>query len=99
MDNEFNMEDIDNMEEIELLLTLEDIFREFNNFIAIFFVILTVILESHLVRDRTPRLQTNPLRQQIDYLNRLVSQSDVICVDQLRVDRHCFMCLCHLLTV
>ena len=83
MGNEVNMDDIESTEEIEILLTLEDILQEFDNFIAILFVILTVILETHLASDNAPQRQPNPLQQQIDYLNRLARRSDVVCVDQL----------------
>ena len=55
MANEVSIEDIDStFEEIEVMLTLEDIMQEFTNFIAIAFVIITVIVERHLVRDQAP---------------------------------------------
>ena len=47
MANEVNMEYIDSTtEEIEVLLTLENNMREFTNFIATAFVIITIILET-----------------------------------------------------
>ncbi|KAI8551067.1 hypothetical protein RHMOL_Rhmol06G0156400 [Rhododendron molle] len=47
-----------------------------------------------------PHLRANPNyhQHQIDALNRLVHQSDKTCHAQLRVNRHTFMTLCHLLT-
>ncbi|GFY88814.1 ribosomal protein PSRP-3/Ycf65 [Actinidia rufa] len=39
----------------------------------------------------------NVYQQQIDSLNRLVRSDDTTCHDQLRVNRHTFMRLCHLL--
>ncbi|KAL7212914.1 hypothetical protein ACSBR2_015585 [Camellia fascicularis] len=32
----------------------------------------------------------------MDHINRLVRESDITCIEQLRMDRHCFMMLCHI---
>lgn len=37
-------------------------------------------------------------RKQYDYLNRVVYESDIKCIDKLRMDRQCFHKLCRLLT-
>ncbi|XP_057491383.1 uncharacterized protein LOC130777124 [Actinidia eriantha] len=49
--------------------------------------------------ERSPHIPLNPnvYQQQIDSLNRLVHSDDTTCHDQLRVNRHTFMRLCHLL--
>ncbi|KAG5524475.1 hypothetical protein RHGRI_031216 [Rhododendron griersonianum] len=71
-----------------------------NSVVQLYMLILDLIAERDRQRLRQkPHLRANPnsYQNQIDALNRLVHQNDKTCHDQLRVNRHTFMTLCHLL--
>ncbi|KAG5553694.1 hypothetical protein RHGRI_011551 [Rhododendron griersonianum] len=75
--------------------------RVVNTVVQLYLLITDLIAERHRQRLRQkPHLRPNPnyYQHQIDALNRLVRQSDTTCHNQLRVNRHTFMTLCHLLT-
>ncbi|KAI8531644.1 hypothetical protein RHMOL_Rhmol11G0152300 [Rhododendron molle] len=72
-----------------------------NSVLQLYLLIMDLIAERDRQRIRhKPHLRANPnyFQHQIDALNRLVHQSDTTCHNQLRVNRHTFMTLCHLLT-
>lgn len=67
-------------------------------------VVNTTLMLYMLIMDllrfrQRPRIRVNPnvYQNQVDALNRLVRGDDKNCHDQLRVNRHTFMRLCHLL--
>ncbi|XP_058190739.1 uncharacterized protein LOC131307981 isoform X1 [Rhododendron vialii] len=79
------------------LLVVLCMMRVVNTVLQLYLLITDLIAERH--REK-PHLRANPnyYQHQIDALNRLVRQSDTTCHNQLRVNRHTFMTLCHLLT-
>ena len=47
-------------------------------------------LLAHQKRIKSPYSAMRVVFRQISYIHRLVYESDVICIDQLRIDRECF---------
>lgn len=66
-----------------------------------FYMLITKLITAKRGRRRQGfqiNLPPNALQNQVDNLNRLVRGCDKHCHKQLRVNRHVFMRLCHLLT-
>ena len=73
--------------------------RVVNSIFQLYMLIMDLTAERVRRREQNPPLieQPNVYQHQIDALNRLVHGSDKHCHEQLRVNRHVFMKLCHLL--
>ncbi|GMQ04783.1 hypothetical protein CsSME_00050098 [Camellia sinensis var. sinensis] len=62
---------------------------------------LYVVLQVRYIHKypRTVIRGPNRLQEQMDHINRLVRESDITCIEQLRMDRRCFMTLCHMVRI
>ena len=80
----------------DVLIAVMCVMRTFNTVLQMYMLMREFICERVGLR---PQISLNPnvYQQQIDSLNRLVRSDDTTCHDQLRVNRHTFMRLCHLL--
>ena len=79
-----------------MLIAVMCVMRTFNIVLQMYMLIREFI--GHRVECRPHiLLNLNVYQQQIDSLNRLVCSNDTIYHNQLRVNRHTFMRLCHLL--
>ena len=86
------------VEEQEAVTIIQNMVRENYTIFGLSIMIIHVALERYYEKYQLRHRGPNPLQQQMDFINRLVHRSDVICHEQLRMDMRCFMCFCHLLT-
>ena len=80
----------------DVLIAVMCVMRTFNTVLQMYMLIREFVGQMVERRPQIP-LNSNVYQQQIDSLNRLVRSNDTTCHDQLRVNRHTFMRLCHLL--
>ncbi|XP_028112616.1 uncharacterized protein LOC114310731 [Camellia sinensis] len=81
------------MDLFEAFVALQEVVSSINYVCGVYIIVLHVALEryqSRLDMKRSP----HPFQAQLDYLNRLVKDSNIDCHEQLRVNRR--MCLCTL---
>ncbi|KAH7839473.1 hypothetical protein Vadar_004600 [Vaccinium darrowii] len=100
--NELEMEnntenELDCMEEeTEVFNIVTHFFKQMQITCIMVVLVVQVAIERYYSRHQSRFTEPNPFQEQIDHINRLVRRSDTICVDQLRMDRMCFMRLCNL---
>ncbi|KAL7247700.1 hypothetical protein ACSBR2_002585 [Camellia fascicularis] len=71
--------------------------QELHALCAVAFVVIEVVLKRYLFKYRHNFIRgPNRLQRQIDHISRLVRESDITCVEQLRMDRRSFMTLCNM---
>ncbi|XP_057491345.1 uncharacterized protein LOC130777068 [Actinidia eriantha] len=80
----------------DVLIAVMCVIRTSNNVIQMYMLIREFFGQRVNCGSHIP-FNPNVYQQQIDSLNRLVRSDDTTCHDQLRVNRHTFMRLCHLL--
>ncbi|CAL5406043.1 unnamed protein product [Camellia sinensis] len=83
------------MDLFEAFVALQEVVSSINYVCGVYIIVLQVALERYQSRLDIKR-SPHPFQAQLDYLNRLVKDSDIDCHEQLRVNRHTFMCLCTL---
>ncbi|XP_028077682.1 uncharacterized protein LOC114279606 [Camellia sinensis] len=97
MDQNINDFDDDSNDELELYVVLQVVMQEIHALCAVAFVVIEVVLKRYLSEYRHNLIrEPNRLQKQMDYINRLVRESDITCVEQLRMDRRDFMTLCNM---
>ncbi|KAI7993156.1 hypothetical protein LOK49_LG12G02321 [Camellia lanceoleosa] len=61
------------------------------------YIAIEIVLKRYIHKyPRTVIRGPNRLQEQMDHINWLVRESDITCIEQLRMDRRCFMTLCHM---
>ncbi|KAL7178667.1 hypothetical protein ACSBR1_042087 [Camellia fascicularis] len=94
MDQNINDFDNENNDELELYVVLQAVMQELHALCAVVFVVIEVVLKRYLSKYRHNLIRgPNRLQKQMDYINRLVRESDITCVEQLCMDRRSFMTL------
>ncbi|KAI7992183.1 Protein ALP1-like [Camellia lanceoleosa] len=84
-------------EELELYVVLQVAMQELYTLCVVAYIAIEVILKRYIHKyPRTVIRGPNRLQEQMDHINRLVRESDITCIEQLRMDRRCFMTLCHM---
>ena len=83
-------------EEIEGFLCLQAILRQIYIVCSVAIAVLQVALDRYFRKNQPILRGLDRLQAQIANINRLVRTSDETCIEQLRVDRRCFMHLCQL---
>ncbi|GMP62697.1 hypothetical protein CsSME_00024696 [Camellia sinensis var. sinensis] len=81
---------------IEAYVALQHIVSSMNYTCGVYIVVLHAALERFEATRKISR-NPNPLKQQLDHLNRLVRDNDIDCYEQLRMNRHTFLWLCGLI--
>ncbi|KAH7850688.1 hypothetical protein Vadar_001534 [Vaccinium darrowii] len=83
-------------EETEVFIIVTNLIKQMQTTCIMALVVVHVALESYYSRHESRFTELNPYQEQINHINRLVRRSDTTCVEQLRMDRNCFMRLCML---
>ncbi|KAL7206911.1 hypothetical protein ACSBR2_019587 [Camellia fascicularis] len=100
MDQNINDFDDENNDELKLYVVLQAIMQELHALCAVVSVVIGVVLKKYLSKYCHNLIRgPNQLQKQMDYINRLVRESDITCVEQLRMDRHAFMTLCNMVHI
>ncbi|KAH7849831.1 hypothetical protein Vadar_023605 [Vaccinium darrowii] len=81
-------------EETEVFIIVTNLIKQMQTTCIMALVVVHVALERYYSRHESRFTEPNPYQEQIDHINRLVRRSDTTCVEQLRMDRNCFMRLC-----
>ncbi|KAI7999931.1 hypothetical protein LOK49_LG09G00838 [Camellia lanceoleosa] len=84
-------------EELELYVVLQVIMQELYALCVVSYIAIEIVLKRYI--HKYPRIVIrgpNRLQEQMDHINRLVRESDITYIEQFRMDRHCFMMLCHM---
>ncbi|KAI8530456.1 hypothetical protein RHMOL_Rhmol11G0059800 [Rhododendron molle] len=84
-------------EETEVFTIVTHLIRQKKVVCGLAIIVVQVALERYYSRHESRFTEPNPFQEQIDNINRLVRRSDVTCLEQLRMDRNCFMRLCNLI--
>lgn len=84
-------------EELELYVVLQVVMQELYTLCVVAYIGIEIVLKRYIHKyPRTVIRGPNRLQEQMDHINRLVRESDITCIEQLRMDRRCFMTLCHI---
>ncbi|GMP62051.1 hypothetical protein CsSME_00024301 [Camellia sinensis var. sinensis] len=84
-------------EELELYVVLQVVMQELYTLCVVAYIAIEIVLKRYIHKyPRTVIRGPNRLQEQMDHINRLVRESDITCIEQLRMDRRCFMTLCHM---
>ncbi|KAL7193199.1 hypothetical protein ACSBR2_024916 [Camellia fascicularis] len=84
-------------EELELYVVLQVVMQELYTLCIVACIVIEIVLKRYIHKySRTIIRGPNRLQEQIDHINRLVRESDITCIEQLCMDRRCFMTLCHM---
>lgn len=84
-------------EETEVFTIVTHLIRQKKVVCGLAIIVVQVALERYYSRHESRFTEPNPFQEQIDNINWLVHHSDVTCLEQLRMDRNCFMRLCNLI--
>ncbi|KAI7997989.1 hypothetical protein LOK49_LG10G02579 [Camellia lanceoleosa] len=84
-------------EELELYVALQVVMQELYTLCVVAYIAIEIVLKRYI--HKYPHIVIrgpNRLQEQMDHINRLVRERDITCIEQLRMDRRCFMTLCHM---
>ncbi|KAL7250679.1 hypothetical protein ACSBR1_012659 [Camellia fascicularis] len=97
MDYNFDGFGDESNEERELYVVLQVAMQELYALCVVAYIAIEIVLKRYIHKyPRTIIRGPNRLQEQMDHINRLVRESDITCIEQLRMDRRCFMTLCHM---
>ena len=82
-------------ENVEVFLALEEILLDFIQLVSMFMVVVVTInrYKRQVIGDRG----ISNVIARMENLDRMISRGDIVCVDQLRMDRNTFGILCTLI--
>lgn len=91
------LEEICMEEEAEVFTVVTHLMNQMKFAMSMAIVVVYVALERYYYKHRSRFTEPNPFEDQVKNINRLVRSSDINCIEQLRMDRNCFMRLCNLI--
>ncbi|KAL7199744.1 hypothetical protein ACSBR2_021950 [Camellia fascicularis] len=98
MDENINDFDDESNDELELYIVLQVVMQELFALCTVASVVIQVILKKYLSKyPRNLIRGPNRLQEQMGHINRLVRETDITCIEQLRMDRCSFMTLCNMI--
>jgi len=99
MDDQSGSSSDSTSDEVEAFTIIQNLIQQINLLCGLWLVVLQVALHKHIEENFSDIRGPNPFQTQVENINRLVRDSDTNCLENLRMDRHCFMHLCQLLEV
>ena len=91
MDENINDFDNESNDELELYVVLQVVMQELFALCTVAFVVIQVILKKYLSKYPHNLIRgPNRLQEQMNHINCLVRESDITCIEQLRMDRCSF---------
>ena len=88
MDENINDFDDESNDELQLYVVLQVVMQELFALCIVAYVVIQVILKKYLSKYPCNLIRgPNWLQKQMNNINRLVRESDITCVEQLRMDR------------
>ncbi|KAL7210004.1 hypothetical protein ACSBR1_031555 [Camellia fascicularis] len=98
MDENINDFDDENNDELQFYVVLQVVMQELFALCTVASIVIQVILKKYLSKyPRNLIRGPNRLQEQVDHINRLVRESDITYIEQLRMDRRFFMTLCNVI--
>ncbi|GMP54854.1 hypothetical protein CsSME_00019885 [Camellia sinensis var. sinensis] len=84
-------------EELELYVVLQVVMQELYALCVVAYIVIEIVLKRYIHKyPRTVIPGPNRLQEQMDHINGLVRESNITCIEQICMDRCCFMTLCHM---